>query len=87
MTVRTALIVLGLASLDFAGRAHAQDEAACAKYLEPMVYNACLARYGPKANDVGGRRAGRPGAWSNAGRGDVHATRKRGRSHLEFLVK
>jgi hypothetical protein len=89
MAKRAAFAMLGLVSFVFAGRADAQDDAACAKYEEPVAYNACLARHGPKANDVGRLRAGtgRPGASASEGRGDVHATRKRGRAHLEFLVK
>ena len=89
MTARAALAMLGLVSIALPGPADAQDEAACAKYQEPMVYNACLARHGPKANDVGRLRAGtgRPAAWANSVRGDVGATRKHGRAHLEFLVR
>ena len=28
----------------------AADDFACAKYAEPLAYNACLASHGPKAN-------------------------------------
>ena len=89
MAARTALAMLAFVSIAFAERVHAQDEEACAKYQEPMAYNACLARHGPKANDVGRLRAGtgRPAAWANSVRGDVGATRKHGRAHLEFLVR
>ena len=52
MTART-LIALSLTALAWAGSARAQDDPRCAQYREPMEYNACLARQGPKANGVG----------------------------------
>lgn len=30
--------------------ARAQDDPACARFEEPLAYNACLASHGPKAN-------------------------------------
>ncbi len=48
-----AAIALCLAALGCAGSAQAQDDPRCAQYREPMAYNACLARQGPKANGVG----------------------------------
>ena len=48
-----AAIALSLAALGWAGSALAQDDPRCAQYREPMAYNACLARQGPKANGVG----------------------------------
>ena len=89
LAAQVAVALLGLVCFNFAGRAHAQDEAACATYQEPMAYNACLASHGPKANDIGRLPAGggKRGAWTSRERGDVHATRKHGRSSLEFLVR
>jgi hypothetical protein len=100
MAARAATIVLALAALASGGRARAEDDPACAQYQEPMAYNACLARHGPKANDVGtqGRtqpdraaqdraqhdEAGRP---ATAGRGWRGAPRRHGRVHMEFRVK
>jgi hypothetical protein len=52
MAVRVA-IALSLAALAWTGSARAQDDPACAQYREPMAYNACLARHGPKASRVG----------------------------------
>ena len=52
MTARVA-IALCLAALAWPGSALAQDDPRCAQYREPMAYNACLARQGPKANNVG----------------------------------
>jgi hypothetical protein len=48
-----AAIALCLAALAWPGSALAQDDPRCAQYSEPMAYNACLARQGPKANAVG----------------------------------
>ena len=48
-----ATIALSLAALAWTVGARAQDDPACAQYREPMAYNACLARHGPKANGVG----------------------------------
>jgi hypothetical protein len=48
-----AAIALCLAALAWAGSARAEDDPRCAQYREPMAYNACLARQGPKANGVG----------------------------------
>jgi hypothetical protein len=48
-----AAIALCLAILAWPGSALAEDDPRCAQYREPMAYNACLARQGPKANGVG----------------------------------
>ena len=53
MAARVAAIALCLAALASAGRAWAEDDPSCAQYQEPMAYNACLARHGPRANGVG----------------------------------
>jgi hypothetical protein len=61
MDARAAL-ALCLAALAWAGSARAEDDPRCAQYREPMAYNACLARQGPKANGVGQLHGGpRPG--------------------------
>jgi hypothetical protein len=43
------LLVVAAAS---AGPAYAQGDPACAKYQDPLAYNACLASHGPKATDL-----------------------------------
>ena len=48
-----AAIALYLTAMAWPGSALAQDDPACTQYREPMAYNACLARHGPKANGVG----------------------------------
>ena len=101
MAVRAATIAFCLAALAANGRALAQDDPSCAQYQEPMAYNACLARHGPKANDIGAHpgatqpeRAGQDRAF----RGEAHAPatgfgrwphvqRIHGRVHMEFHVQ
>ena len=48
-----AAIALCLTALAWTRSASAEDDPACAQYREPMAYNACLARHGPKANNLG----------------------------------
>ena len=100
MAARAATLVLALAALVSAGRARAEDDPACAQYQEPMAYNACLARHGPKANDVGTQGHAQPdrpaqdraqrdeaGKPATAGPGWQRAPRRHGRVHMEFRVK
>ena len=75
--MRSALAVLVL--LGLGGAARAEDNPACAKFEDPLAYNACLAKLGPKA-------------WpSHAAHGDSEsaAPGRRGRdrrAHVEFDV-
>jgi hypothetical protein len=97
MTARAAIALL-LAALAWAADARAEDDPACAQYREPISYNACLARHGPKANNVG-KRSGQSelGGFRNArayGRapttrsyGTRGAQRVHGRMHMEFQVR
>ncbi len=94
MTARAAAIALCLATLASAGRALAEDDPSCAQYREPMAYNACLARHGPKANDVGAHpggaqpeRAGQDHAPATGFGRWPHAQRIHGRVHMEFHVR
>jgi hypothetical protein len=101
MGARAATIVLVLAALASLGHARAEDDPACAKYQEPMAYNDCLARHGPKANNIGRHQGAEPlyraaQGWGQGGRADRPATTGRrwqparpshGRAHMEFLVK
>ena len=93
MNLRAASwMVLALASAASAGGARAED--ACAKIEEPLAYNACLAAHGPKANAPHASAApnaepveqARPG---QTGRRPpmAAATRRRGRTHMEFFVR
>jgi hypothetical protein len=96
MAARAATIVLAFAAFASAGPGQAEDDPVCAQYKEPMTYNACLARHGPKANNPGthpgqmrpgaaqDRQAGAP---ATASRRWQRAERNHGRAHMEFLVK
>ncbi|RBP07399.1 hypothetical protein DFR50_12744 [Roseiarcus fermentans] len=78
------------------GPARADDDPACAKFEEPLAYNACLASRGPKANAVG-KASGAP----VRARADPEAeapamakkpsrsqtVRRRGRVHMEFFLR
>jgi hypothetical protein len=93
-----AAIALSLAALAWAGGAQAQDNPACVQYREPMAYNACLARHGPKANGVGWlpqpSHAGHDRVWHGQRHHRTPTTRfysphavHRGRVHMEFRVR
>lgn len=95
MGARAAAALL-LATLAWAGSARAADDLACAQYREPMAYNACLARHGPKANTRALPHGGRqPGGGLKAGTGarppPFHRWRRPGRTHgrmhMEFPVR
>lgn len=45
--------IAAVAAFSLGQSARAAEDAACARYEEPLAYNACLARNGPKANGVG----------------------------------
>lgn len=48
--MRHALILaIAIGVLCVGQRARAEDNPACAKFEEPLAYNACLARFGPHA--------------------------------------
>jgi hypothetical protein len=102
MAARAAIALL-VAALAWAGSAQAQDDPSCAQYREPMAYNACLARHGPKANNLGrlhggtqpshtahdrGWRGGtRTGAPARRFYGRQRPQRAHGRMHVEFPVR
>ena len=92
----TALLTLCAAALP--GLARAEDNPACAKFEEPLAYNACLASHGPKATDIGGaaRAAGSAPANPDAHKtapaprrvtGRATAVRRHARMHMEFNVR
>ena len=100
MTQRAALMLLVLAAAS-ARPARAEDDPACARYEDPLAYNACLASHGPKANNLaptgasagrGGSARGDPGgtqqrAGAESIGGSRHVMRGHGRVHMEFQVK
>jgi hypothetical protein len=81
-----AAIALCLAALASAGRARAEDDPSCVQYKEPMAYNACLARHGPKASDVR-THSGEAQAPAVGFRRGPHAQRVHGRVRMEFRVQ
>ena len=101
MAARAAAIALCLAALAPSGRALAEDDPSCAQYQEPMAYNACLARHGPKANAAGAhsgapqpQRAARGRAYEGEPHAQAtgfgrwpHAQRVHGRIHMEFNLR
>jgi hypothetical protein len=95
MVVRAA-IALSLAAAAWTVSVRAEDDPACAQYREPMAYNACLARRGPKANGVGTLsghfQPGRTRSDWTRGRapsvsGAQRTYRFDGRMHMEFRVQ
>jgi hypothetical protein len=82
----------GLGAL-LAGAPARADNAACAQIQEPLAYNACLARFGPRAPEVraiappGGEDfTGTEDAEPKPGRRDPAASRAHGRMRVEFDV-
>jgi hypothetical protein len=98
MAKRAALMLLAIAAASI-GPARAEDDPACAKYGDPLAYNACLASHGPKANAATSPRPDREGHETAAqpkpdgprstrsARRWPQAIRGHGRVHMEFLVK
>ncbi len=99
MTQRAALMLLVLAAAS-TRPARAEDDPACARYEDPLAYNACLASHGPKANSLPttGVRQGeaaapapaqaeRERAPARVDGGSRRVMRGHGRVHMEFQVK
>jgi hypothetical protein len=71
------------------------DNPACAKFQEPLAYNACLARFGPPAHETRaipeprGEAEGRPAAVGRqrVRRGFAMGRGRGGRMRLEFNVR
>lgn len=89
MAMRASLLILASVAAAFPRLAASQDDPACAKYQEPLAYNACLASHGPKANEIGANRGqsqlghvpyARQREWPGA-------TRRHGRVHMEFRIQ
>ncbi len=86
---RAALLIFVSALAAAPRPALGQDDPACAKYQEPLAYNACLASHGPKANSIRAEphADARSSAGSAPGREWPAATRRRGRIHMEFRIQ
>ena len=96
MPQRALLMLLVLAAASI-GPARCEDDPACARYEDPLAYNACLASHGPKANATAGARrdegpplpaqAERDRAPAAIERGSRRVVRGHGRVHMEFQVR
>ena len=92
--MRKALMpALAVGAMLFGAPASAQDNPACAKFQEPLAYNDCLARLGPRARGTraipepqGESEGPRGAAGPRVGGGLVIGHDKRGRVHAEFDV-
>ena len=75
--------------LALAGTSARADNPACAQFDNPLAYNDCLARLGPKAGATRGvpepRGAARP-TRGDRKMGAFSAQRTRGRMRMEFTV-
>ena len=92
--MRKALMpALAIGAILSGAPAWAQDNPACAKFQEPLAYNACLARMGPPARGTraipepqGQSDEPRGAAGPHARDGFAVAHEKRGRVRAEFDV-
>ena len=95
--MRTILIAAALIVVSSVASAWAEDNPACAKFQEPLEYNACLAKLGPKAGAtlaVPESAAAAPAVRAApAARGvrSMHAfaapPRTKGRVRMEFTIR
>jgi hypothetical protein len=99
--IAISLAALALTGVAWTGSARAGDDPSCAQYREAMAYNACLARHGPKANNLGkldgggepGRRGRGRDGWTGSRAPAARFTgwrgpqRAHGRVHMEFQVR
>ena len=93
-----ATALLAIAATLVVGAARAEDDPACAKYEEPLAYNACLASHGPKARETGGAPASAPARGAEPDEAAPAAAprrtareptvvHRRGRIHMEFRIR
>jgi hypothetical protein len=89
--MRSILFAVALVFASSAASVHAEDNPACAKFENPLEYNACLAKLGPHAGatlsvpESGGAPPAARGVRSM--RAFVGARRSRGRVRMEFTIK
>ena len=101
MPMRVLPLLFALATVALPARVRAEDDPACAQFQEPLAYNECLARHGPKAAAIAGAPASAQAGHSLPATGPLqpqiaapkrsgfwrHAARARGRAHMEFRVR
>jgi hypothetical protein len=85
------ILAIGIGVLCVGAPARAEDNPACAKYEEPLAYNACLARLGPSATGAIAAPDGESGEPRADGRRRAHggleiSRERRGRERMEFDV-
>jgi hypothetical protein len=93
--MRKAVALLALFAAVLTGAARAEDNPACARFDDPLAYNACLASHGPKAKGVamtpeptGAREPeGRPYVAPKHVSNLPNMVRRRGRIHMEFMIR
>jgi len=95
--MRTILIAAALVLASGGAPARAQDNPACAKFQEPLEYNACLAKLGPKAGatlavpESAGAAPVVRAAAATRGVHSMHAfaapPRTKGRVRMEFTIR
>ena len=99
--MRAALLLVVSAAV-LPALARAEDDPACARFEEPLAYNACLASHGPKANNLGSAPGGvagqvepdsaapvdaAPGDAPRRAHGAANVIRRHGRIHMEFRLR
>ncbi len=84
--MRAALAMLAFMSIGALARA--SDNPACAKFEDPLAYNACLAKLGPQAHatQAAPEPAGEASGPQRAHGGGEITRRKNGRVHMEFSI-
>ena len=97
--MRAAVAILALCAAALTHAARADDDPACAKFEDPLAYNACLASHGPKAKEpvsapaaAGVRRIesqgdGGPAAAPTRVPHTPGVVRRGGRIHMEFRIR
>ncbi|MFZ2109609.1 MAG: hypothetical protein WAV18_30245 [Roseiarcus sp.] len=95
--MRTFLIAAALILVSSVAPAWAEDNPACAKFENPLEYNACLAKLGPKAGatlavpESAGVAPAVRIAPATRGVRSMHAfaapPRTKGRARMEFTIK
>lgn len=91
-TNRAAFALFALAIAAVPRGALGQDDPVCAKYREPLAYNACLASHGPRATALGASSEhAQPQHEDDPSTSTVrarspYAARHQGRVHMEFRL-
>ena len=95
--MRTFLIAAALILVSSVAPAWAEDNPACAKFENPLEYNACLAKLGPKAGatlavpELAGAAPMVRAAPATRGVHSMHAfaapPRTKGRVRMEFTIR